>query len=944
MLTSFGALHAHGHPIDWSRLYPTGGRVVEAPTYAWEHKPYWLEHTEPRASGSAEQAAHPLLARQLRLAGDGPLVAEGDLDDAALDRLGARRYGAARLAPAATWLELAGAAHGADAAVECTDLRLPAPFAATDDPAVAQVALRPDGEFTAHTVPHHGAARLRAAGRFRAARGPLDAEPDAGQGDELPAEAVRSWLDRLGVPGLRSAHATGGPGSVVVELVHEGADPRWRLHPGLLEACLHTLELAVPPDGPLTVEHIDGARVAGPLGPKVRVRASVTETAAGTVTGDISVFDADGVPVVAAHGVRLGPVRLRPISPETRQELEDLLYDLVWRERPREATPHEDEATPHEGTAADGTWLVAADRGGVGTALAELLRARGDDVRVLDPTADLDRLTQEVRELVTGPGCRGAVHLWGLDVPGDPGPDDLDDASAVYASVGRLAAALDATAKASAPHVWYVTRGARQAGPEGASPVVGQAPIWTLGTVAGLEHPGAWGGLVDLDPATADPERAAEAILAELTGPDGEDRLALRQGHRYAGRLARRPVPERVAEPPELSPDGTYLVAAGASETHGVARAMADWLTSRGAAHVLVCGNAVEPADPDGRIRTERLDLADPATVRDLLLRLDAAGTPLRGVVWAAPEWSLAQDQQPPAPEAIAADLRNRALGARHLDAMAGDLDLFVVFAGAATSWGSMGAGRQAPADALLAALAERRTAAGRPALAVHWAPWDDEAALEQQTRVQMTRSGLSPLVPDSAVAALDYLAGTDAAEVCVARVDWSLMLPLYRQAIRWPLFDELAAQEAEAAKEAGPSAVAERLAGLPPEDRKDHLVDTVLGEVAVVLGMDAADDLEPTEGFFEIGMNSVTALELKVRLERLLRHELPATLAFECPTAADLAGFLLTELDGAADSSGEGPQPPQPAEPPETTTDEEPGDVMARFDAEMAAAEKATR
>jgi acyl carrier protein len=121
-------------------------------------------------------------------------------------------------------------------------------------------------------------------------------------------------------------------------------------------------------------------------------------------------------------------------------------------------------------------------------------------------------------------------------------------------------------------------------------------------------------------------------------------------------------------------------------------------------------------------------------------------------------------------------------------------------------------------------------------------------------------------------------------------------------------------------------------------------LVDTVLGEVAVVLGMDAADDLEPTEGFFEIGMNSVTALELKVRLERLLRHELPATLAFECPTAADLAGFLLTELDGAADSSGEGPQPPPPAEPPETTTDEEPGDVMARFDAEMAAAEKATR
>jgi acyl carrier protein len=728
-------------------------------------------------------------------------------------------------------------------------------------------------------------------------------------------------------------HAESGSGSVFVELVHEQPDPRWRLHPGLLEACLHILELAVPParnrlsgeglgvrgsaprgdaDG-RTVAEIAGLRVGkgARLGTRVHVNAVLTDTNDDALTGDVLILNEDGAEVAAVRGVRLTTTPLLPMP----ADLPELVYDLAWRERPRGTSDQEEDA----GT---GPWLVLADRGGVGDALAERLRARGDGVRVLPPVDDPDRLAREVRELVTGPGCRGAVHLWALDLPEEPRPDGLES---VYASVSRLAAALGATAKATAPRAWYVTRGAQETGPEPRPPAAGQAPVWSLATVAGLDHPASWGGLLDLDPADDDTTRAAETILAELTGSDGEDRLAHRGDTRYSCRLVHRPVPESVVEPPHLSPDGTYLVAAPAPESAEVARTMAAWLDERGAGRVLQCG-------PSG----EDVDLTDQAAVSDLVARLDDEGRPLRGVVWAAPKWSLS-DGPSAGPEEIAADLRDRALGAVHLDAASDGLDLFVVFAGAASSWGSRGAGRQAPADALLAALAARRTAGGRPALCVHWAPWDDPVALDQQTRVQMTRSGMAPLDLRSAVTALDHLVGTGAAEAAVAHVDWSLMLPLYRQAMRWPLFDEIAA-EREKAADGAPSALAGRLAALPASEREDHLVETVLAEVAVVLGMAAGDELEPAEGFFELGMTSVTALELKVRLERLLGSELPATLAFECPTAADLARFLRGELDGELDEAA-----------PSTETAPEPGpdetdDLTARFDAEMAAAQKATR
>ena len=88
-----------------------------------------------------------------------------------------------------------------------------------------------------------------------------------------------------------------------------------------------------------------------------------------------------------------------------------------------------------------------------------------------------------------------------------------------------------------------------------------------------------------------------------------------------------------------------------------------------------------------------------------------------------------------------------------------------------------------------------------------------------------------------------------------------------------------------------------QQLREAPAADRLDMLVEHVRAEVAAVLCWNSAERVGPRQKLFDLGMDSLTSVELRHRLERSLGCSLPVTLAFDYATAEAMAGFLLEQL-----------------------------------------------
>ncbi len=121
MLNSLGALYASGFPIDWDRLYPTGGNCVRLPAYPWQRERFWLTEAEVRPSrwdnrlptSQTGLPAHPLLQHHLQSpAQPGTHFWESYLSLDSLPYLADHRVRRAAVLPAAAMIELAWTAAG----------------------------------------------------------------------------------------------------------------------------------------------------------------------------------------------------------------------------------------------------------------------------------------------------------------------------------------------------------------------------------------------------------------------------------------------------------------------------------------------------------------------------------------------------------------------------------------------------------------------------------------------------------------------------------------------------------------------------------------------------------------------------------------------------------------------------------------------------------------
>jgi myxalamid-type polyketide synthase MxaE and MxaD len=947
MLESLGALYTRGIEGDWSLLYPHAGRA-DLPPYPWQRERFWLPPRTPRAS-RPNTSGHPLLGAHQPLAPPLGHLWEGPLHVNQVPWLADHRVEQTVLLPGTAFVELALAAaaeafgHGPHAVEDLRCERalfFPEGVSPTVQVHLSDLAGKATFQISSRTSPEADWV-LHARGQVGPVRAPtrpdIPLEPDAVRTrcEEIPGAQLYQRFASLGNqwgPAFQSiTRFWRRSGEVLAEISAPAAVAqdmeRYQIHPALLDALGQALTAALPEgeaQNPFVMEGLERVVLHEQPGSRLYSHLMLrTEQPSGGLVGDVRAYNMEGRLQVEMLGLRL---RFLDTHTDAAPRLEDWLYEIRWEPQPPSAMRM---ARPRGG------WVILTGHSGVGAAVVARLEALGERVvrvdtregapppagtlqlSALDPAAV--RTCLGTLEMGIGEPWR-VVHLLGLDAPG---PDEITSKEiepAVLRACGSALHVLQAlTDLEGSPRLWLATRGAQPVKP---GPVAAaQAPLWGLGHTMAAEHPENWGGLVDLEPDGSDAEAAA-ALVESLFADDGETLSAWRQGVRYAARLARRPRPERRVAAPGFAPSATYLITGGLG---GLGLHVARWLVEHGARRLILLGrtqapprqewNTLAPETPlasslravrelesmGASVHLASVDVGDEAGLTEFLENFTREGwPPIRGVFHAAGVQHRAPLRELDLVR-LRSEMRAKVLGTWLLSRALRELDVLVYFSSGATLLGSPFIGGYAAANAFLDAFAHHRRSCGEPALSINWGFWSGAGMAERHARESgrhILPHGIHEFPPSQGLQALERLMAEAPAQAGVLAVDWPEWRRFHPTAAATPFLSALVREDgaAEVPERSGETRLPtpDLLRSTPSSERHSLLESYLRTAVARVLRL-PPERIDSAVSLVQLGMDSLTAAELRNRIRSELGLTVPIVKVLACPGLPALAEEVLS-------------------------------------------------
>jgi acyl transferase domain-containing protein/acyl-CoA synthetase (AMP-forming)/AMP-acid ligase II/thioesterase domain-containing protein/acyl carrier protein len=666
LLTSLGALYAHGHAVEWGELYTREGRCVSLPAYSWQHERCWLESVETETAmpmGSARKARgegqrHPLLGQPLKLAAlSGSHLWENRPDKRALPYLVDHKFQGVEMLPGTAYLEMALAAAaeifgGAPHTLRNVKFHRPLFSSESNHPTLQlilsllseaeasfRIFSRPEAEETlgdSWSLHAEGTVEVNSsngASIVPPQRIDLEAVRDRCS-ERISAEAFYSGMSEGGLQygttfrGVKQLWRRDGEALGLIEVPQtlESEVDTYQLHPAVLDACAQVLIAADERRGRLFLPvGADAIRIYKRPGLRIQSYARVQPegaAAADGFVGDVLLLDEDGVVLIEALGLRIQYLNSAQQS-FLRADLDDWLYELAWQ--PKSFSSHAPGTESKPELSPQGTWLALVDGTGVGEALANRIEEAGGRCIRVSPGPAFGRTGDnhfslrpahagDTRRLFdalaggSGPLCRGVLHLWSLDTPP---PEETTVASLERAQTCGTATVVAflremlRTEQFSETRLWLVTRDVHAMPGAQGKPAIAQSPLWGLGRTIAQEHASNWGGLVDLETVASAAESAA-LLWSVLRNPEGENQIALRKSTPYVARLIRKARHGAFWSAQRWRPDATYLITGGLGE---LGLLVSHWIVQQGARRLILLGRTQLPARSEwSQIEEKRLN------------------------------------------------------------------------------------------------------------------------------------------------------------------------------------------------------------------------------------------------------------------------------------------------------------------------------------------------
>ncbi|MFG2385396.1 type I polyketide synthase [Streptomyces avermitilis] len=959
LLTSLAEAYVAGAPVDWARVFDgTGARPVDLPTYAFQRQRYWLRLPSAGSgdvtSVGLRSPGHPLLGAAVEPAESDGLVLTGRISLREHPWLADHRVMGTVPLPGTAFVELAATAGDLVECPHIEELTMQAPLtlpetggldlqltvSAPDETGRREIGFfaRSDDEIATAAWTRHGTGVLCPAGPVPEAAPavwpPRDAEPIE-LGDLYGQLTDGPFAYGPAFHGLRAAWARDREVFAEVRLpqeLHEQAG-EYLLHPALLDAALHAVGLGALLDTggqPLRPFAWNGVSVHATGATALRV----TLSPAGANAVSLYAADGTGAPVVTVGSLLLRPVDVTEPGARPSAAAHSSLLSLTWTPVPLPAAG----AVP---------WAVLGDRPSW---------AGPDSGAVCH--ADLDALAASV---AAGDPVPGFVVLDpAAGGPDDDGHPAVARERAVRVlESARAWVSEDLDERLALVPLVVVTRDAVGVSADDPVTGLGSAPLWGLVRSVQSENPGRF-VLLDTDGgpesgrslpgavASGEPElalRGGSALVPRLnrmpvtelpdpaagtgldvpgtaagTGIDAPDPAA-DSGLDVPGTAAGTglDVPGTGLDVPgtgldALDPSRTVLVSGA---TGGLGTLVACHLAERhGVRHLLLLSRRGPDAEGAEELvgRLEKLgatvtlvacDAADREALAAVLAGIPAAH-PLTAVVHCAgtAENALLATLTP---ELIDRVFRAKVDAAAHLHELTEGLDLsaFVLFSSIAGTLGGTGQGNYAAANTFLDALALHRRGRGLPATSLGWGLWAAErgmgGGLTDAASAGTPMRGVSALPSDEGLALFDL--GWRCAEPVVfpARLNGAALRaqaaagslpPVLRGLFRGP-----ARRTAEAGSQDAGAQLRRRLAEMTPVERQETLLALVRDRIAAVLGHASSDRIETDRPFRDLGFTSLTAVELRNRLNAATGLRLPVSLVFDYPTLGELVELLAGKL-----------------------------------------------